>query len=177
LIAEDEMAQSRLTSALRQQVLLLLVDTLEQPSPNFAHFLLGFDVRKSVDKTVLQNPGILGTPRSCLHSLLLIVSRGVMTAVGAVSQQQEAQLAATSAMPSSMELAYRLIYALCANRDTSVATMRYLRTTDDFFHKHLQCLPYGLAAAKGHGQCLIGDPIRIVMALFFNFCVSFVDAF
>ncbi len=57
LCADDELTQARLMSALRQQVLLLLVDTLEQPAPNFAHFLLGFDVRKSVDKTILQNPG------------------------------------------------------------------------------------------------------------------------
>jgi hypothetical protein len=102
LIAEDEMAQCRLTSTLRQQVLLLLVDTLEQPSPNFAHVLLGFDVRKSANKIVLRNPGILGTLRSCLLSLLLIVSRRVMTAVGGVSQQREAQLAAKSVMPASM---------------------------------------------------------------------------
>ncbi len=78
---------------------------------------------------------------------MLIVSRGV-AAAGGVQQQTSQSTGLLSAMPASMELAYRLIYALCANRDTSAPTMRYLRTTDDFFHKHLQRLPYGLAAAK-----------------------------
>ena len=85
--------------------------------------------------------GIMDTPRSCLHSLLLIANRGFpsrQTSKGLVS------------MPATTELAYHLVYMLCANKDTSGPVMRYLRSTDDFFYKHLQKVPCNIS---NEGKC------------------------
>ena len=41
----------------RQYLLQVLLRSLDQPAPNLAHLLLGFDIRKSVAKTLLQDPG------------------------------------------------------------------------------------------------------------------------
>jgi len=48
---------SQVHCSLRQDVLWLLLSVVDQPSPNLAHFLLGFDVRKPVARTTLQDPG------------------------------------------------------------------------------------------------------------------------
>ena len=54
----DEAATtSQIRTAIRQNILRLLMSTLEQPTPNLAHFLLGFELRKPVSKTNLQDPG------------------------------------------------------------------------------------------------------------------------
>ena len=37
----------------------LLLSTIDQPAPNIAHFLLGFEIRKPVSSTNLQDPGEL----------------------------------------------------------------------------------------------------------------------
>ena len=44
--------------------------------------------------------------------------------------------------PKFAELAYQLIYSLCANKDTATPTLRYLRTSHDFLYRHLQHLPF-----------------------------------
>jgi len=43
--------------------------------------------------------------------------------------------------PELAELAYRLIYVLCADRETSASVLRYLRT-HDFLYRHAQHLPF-----------------------------------
>ena len=41
----------------REYLLHILIQSLEQPAPNLAHLLLGFELRKPVNKTNLQDPG------------------------------------------------------------------------------------------------------------------------
>ncbi|XP_022111764.1 nuclear pore complex protein Nup205-like [Acanthaster planci] len=137
-LAEEDTAKVR--SATRLYILRLLLYSLEQPSPNLAHFLLGYEYRKPASKTNLQEPGVLGSPRTCLHSILNVLSldRDVNARLGPL---------AIHAMPRLAELAYEMIYRLCANRETSDPTMRYLRASQDFFYSQLRHLPFSGSAA------------------------------
>nr|KAG5691714.1 hypothetical protein BaRGS_010217 [Batillaria attramentaria] len=105
---EDNWSVGRIQNATRQHIVQLLLHCLQSQPPNLAHWLLGFQIQKSISKTSLQDPG----PR-CLQDT-----------------------------PRLAELAYHLIYQLCANRDTSAPTLRYLRTTHDFLFQQLRHLPF-----------------------------------
>ena len=50
-----------------------MMQSITRPSPNLAHYLLGFKISKDIRKTIIQQPGILGYPRTCLHSILGIL--------------------------------------------------------------------------------------------------------
>uniref|UniRef100_A0A3Q0RLZ9 Nucleoporin 205 n=1 Tax=Amphilophus citrinellus TaxID=61819 RepID=A0A3Q0RLZ9_AMPCI len=114
-------------------ILNLLITSLELKAPNLALYLLGYEVKKPVSSTNLQDPGVLGCPRSCLHAILSRLQRGTEKRSGPILTQQAPHLA---------ELCYQVIYQLCACPDTSGPTMRYLRTSQDFLFSHLQHLPF-----------------------------------
>ncbi|KAJ8314739.1 hypothetical protein KUTeg_006889 [Tegillarca granosa] len=86
------------------------------------------------EKMILLNEekGILGF-KTCLHSILELLDRGAGTPSGPECIYDT---------PLLSELSYKLIYKLSANKDTSAATLRYLRTTRDFLFKHLHHLPF-----------------------------------
>ena len=48
---------SAVRNSIRQNIVNLLLATLQQPSPNLAQYLLGFDLQRSISKTVLQDAG------------------------------------------------------------------------------------------------------------------------
>lgn len=77
--------------------------------------------------------GILGAPKTCLHAVLSLLEKGVGTHSGPTCLRDTPRLS---------ELAYKLIYLLAANRETSTPTLRYLRTTRDFLYRQLQHLPF-----------------------------------
>ncbi|KAM9377048.1 nuclear pore complex protein Nup205 isoform 2-T2 [Pholidichthys leucotaenia] len=114
-------------------ILNLLITSLELKPPNLALYLLGYEVKKPVSSTNLQDPGVLGCPRSCLHAILRLLQRGTEKRSGPILTQQAPRLA---------ELCYQVIYQLCACPETSGPTMRYLRTSQDFLFSHLQHLPF-----------------------------------
>uniref|UniRef100_A0A7N6B7J1 Nucleoporin 205 n=1 Tax=Anabas testudineus TaxID=64144 RepID=A0A7N6B7J1_ANATE len=114
-------------------ILNLLITSLELKTPNLALYLLGYEVKKPVSSTNLQDPGVLGCPRSCLHAILSLLQRGTEKRSGPVLTQQAPHLA---------ELCYQVIYQLCACPETSGPTMRYLRTSQDFLFSHLRHLPF-----------------------------------
>ncbi|KAI3371589.1 hypothetical protein L3Q82_024149, partial [Scortum barcoo] len=124
---------SRIRHETQIHILNLLITSLELKTPNLALYLLGYEVKKPVSSTNLQDPGVLGCPRSCLHAILSLLQRGTEKRSGPVLTQQAPHLA---------ELCYQVIYQLCACPDTSGPTMRYLRTSQDFLFSHLQHLPF-----------------------------------
>lgn len=77
--------------------------------------------------------GVLGASKTCLHAVLDLLNRGVDTHQGPLCVTET---------PKFAELAYQLIYSLCANKDTATPTLRYLRTSHDFLYRHLQHLPF-----------------------------------
>ena len=81
--------------------------------------------------------GILGSARTCLHAVMSALCRGVDTRQGP---------SCVRSAPEFAELAYRLIYVLCGDRETSDPVLRYLRT-HDFLYRHAQHLPFATTAA------------------------------
>ncbi|GFS19080.1 nuclear pore complex protein Nup205-like, partial [Elysia marginata] len=125
-------SESPVENVICEHIIQLLLLSLDQAAPNLAHWLLGFQLQKPVVRTTLQDPGVMDSPKTCLHSVLSMLERGLGTREGPSSLRDRPQLA---------ELGYRLIYSLAANRDTSAPTLRYLRTTHDFLFRQLQHLP------------------------------------
>ncbi|KAK1887617.1 Nuclear pore complex protein Nup205 [Dissostichus eleginoides] len=131
--ADAQQKVARIRHETQIHLLNLLITSLDLKTPNLALYLLGYEVKKPVSSTNLQDPGVLGCPRSCLHAILSLLQRGTEKRSGPVLTQQAPHLA---------ELCYQVIYQLCACPDTSGPTMRYLRTSQDFLFSHLQHLPF-----------------------------------
>uniref|UniRef100_A0A8C3ASK9 Nucleoporin 205 n=1 Tax=Cyclopterus lumpus TaxID=8103 RepID=A0A8C3ASK9_CYCLU len=131
--SDQQKKVARIRHETRIHMLNLLITSLELKTPNLALYLLGYEVKKPVSSTNLQDPGVLGCPRSCLHAILSLLQRGTEKRSGPVLTQQA---------PHMAELCYQVIYQLCACPDTSGPTMRYLRTSQDFLFSHLQHLPF-----------------------------------
>uniref|UniRef100_A0A9J7WYH7 Nucleoporin 205 n=1 Tax=Cyprinus carpio carpio TaxID=630221 RepID=A0A9J7WYH7_CYPCA len=130
---DPEKRVARIRHETKIHILNLLITPLELKGPNLGLYLLGYEVKKPVSSTNLQDPGVLGCPRTCLHAILSLLQRGSEWRSGPLLTKQAPQLA---------ELCYQVIYQLCACPDTSGPTMRYLRTSQDFLFSHLQHLPF-----------------------------------
>ncbi|KAK0157412.1 hypothetical protein PV328_011157 [Microctonus aethiopoides] len=111
----------------KDRILLLLMQSIGRPAPNLAHYLLGFDITKDIRKTVIQQPGILGFPRTCLHSILGILEQSLEKGRDKIT-----------------EACYWFLHILGANTKTSVSVLRFLRTStnQDFVQRHLSKLPF-----------------------------------
>lgn len=111
----------------KERILLLMMQSITRPSPNLAHHLLGFDITKDTRKTVIQQPGILGFPRTCLHSILGILEQSLERGRDTITQA-----------------CYWFLYILSANVRTSTPILRFLRTAtnQDFVQRHLSKLPF-----------------------------------
>uniref|UniRef100_A0A672LHB5 Nuclear pore complex protein Nup205-like n=1 Tax=Sinocyclocheilus grahami TaxID=75366 RepID=A0A672LHB5_SINGR len=141
--SDPEKRVARIHHETKIHILNLLITSLELKGPNLGLYLLGYEVKKPVSSTNLQDPGVLGCPRSCLHAILSLLQRGSEWRTGPVLTKQAPQLA---------ELFYQVIYQLCACPDTSGPTMRYLRTSQDFLFSHLQHLPFILPGMSDRSQ-------------------------
>ncbi|XP_065139571.1 nuclear pore complex protein Nup205 [Paramisgurnus dabryanus] len=130
---DPEKRIARIRHETQIHILNLLITSLDLKGPNLGLYLLGYEVKKPVSSTNLQDPGVLGCPRSCLHAILNLLQRGSESRSGPVLIKEAPHLA---------ELCYQVIYQLCACPDTSGPTMRYLRTSQDFLFFHLQHLPF-----------------------------------
>uniref|UniRef100_A0A8D8S5Z8 Nuclear pore complex protein Nup205 n=1 Tax=Cacopsylla melanoneura TaxID=428564 RepID=A0A8D8S5Z8_9HEMI len=113
-------------------ILKMMLQCLNYNSPNFTQFLCGFNM-SNVSKTMLQNAGILGSPRTCLHSIISLLGESLKA-------RQEPTLAPPS--PTVTRLCYQLLYSLAAHTATSAPTLRYLRSSNDVLHLHLSGLPF-----------------------------------
>ncbi|KAK6985388.1 nuclear pore complex protein Nup205 [Biomphalaria glabrata] len=135
LLTEEERSELKeppIQNSICEHIIQLMLMSLDQAAPNLAHWLLGFQLQKPVVKTTLQDPGVLDSPKTCLHSILTLLEQGLGSREGPTCLLDRPRLA---------ELGFHLIYALCANKDTSSPTLRYLRTTHDFLFRQLHHLP------------------------------------
>uniref|UniRef100_A0A673XUV6 Nucleoporin 205 n=1 Tax=Salmo trutta TaxID=8032 RepID=A0A673XUV6_SALTR len=123
--SEPAKKEARIRHETQIHILNLLITSLELKTPNLALYLLGYEVKKPISSTNLQDAG---------HpSLFHLLQRGSERRSGPVL---------TSQAPHLAELCYQVIYQLCVCSDTSGPTMRYLRTSQDFLFTHLQHLPF-----------------------------------
>ena len=87
-------------------------------------FFLGFPLQSTMSRVSLQDPGVLNSPKTTLHSLLWLLS--------------DKELRADNR--ELVELGYELIYKLCHNDETSGPALRYLRSSHDFIYRQLNDL-------------------------------------
>lgn len=81
--------------------------------------------------------GVLASPRTCLHSILSLVEH---------PQPTSDLIGCHYSNPKLGELCYKVLYQLCADRNLSTPTLRYLRNNHDFFHAQLTHLPLNTRA-------------------------------
>ncbi|VEN41265.1 unnamed protein product [Callosobruchus maculatus] len=107
------------------EILKLLKQCLHHNAPNLTHFLMGFDIKRDVAKTEFQFPGVLGFPRTCLHSVISIM---------------DAEITGFTTPPSSnlLESAYHLLYLLSSNVKTSHPVLRFIRLNKTFYKDHIK---------------------------------------
>ncbi|KOX72429.1 hypothetical protein WN51_01529 [Melipona quadrifasciata] len=124
---EDVENERQYTGSCKERILLLMMQSIVRPTPNLSHYLLGFEITKDIRKTVLQQPGILCFPRTCLHSILGILEQSLERGRDKIT-----------------EACYCFLHTLAANNKTSVPVLRFLRTSvnQDFVQRHLSKLPF-----------------------------------
>lgn len=99
--------------------------------------------------------GVLGASKTCLHAVLDILNRGVDTHHGP---------SCLTETPKFAELAYQLIYSLCANKDTATPTLRYLRTSHDFLYRHLKHLPFKNLVSMDTNEVQMPIPVLTIVS-------------
>ncbi|XP_078046128.1 nuclear pore complex protein Nup205 isoform X1 [Augochlora pura] len=111
----------------KERILLLLMQSITRPTPNLCHYLLAFDITKDIRKTLFWQPGFLGFPRTCLHSILGVLEQSLERGRDKIT-----------------EACYCFLHTLAANNKTSCSVLRFLRTSanQDFVQRHLSKLPF-----------------------------------
>ncbi|KAK0463078.1 nucleoporin Nup186/Nup192/Nup205, partial [Desarmillaria tabescens] len=131
-----------LSQATRLAVLELLIQNTQSPQShlNIAHFLLFGSTKKDQQ---IQDPHALGAQKTCVHVILDLLNAGVPRLKGKGKDRDLAPFATPMfiRLPALAERCYRIIYQLSADQSTAEFTMRYLRTREDFFARHLAAVP------------------------------------
>lgn len=131
--SEEEEEDFGIRSKTKEIALKLIQQSLNLSSPNIALYLIGFDLNKDSRKMIFQQPGILQTPRTVLHSLLRMLNDGIKARTGTFTLAPKSKL---------LEVGYCLLYQLCSNNKTSEPVLRFLRCCHDFLPRHVACLPF-----------------------------------
>ena len=132
---------------------LLANTSPDRPYPNTAHFLLFGGLTSDQQ---IQDPHALGSRRSCIHSILDLLNSGIPKLKGkgrAVDSQLEPLFVI---LPGLAERCYRIIQQLCEHPRTAEFSMRYLRTRENFFARHLRAIPFKVPSVQDD------DPIEII---------------
>ncbi|KAJ1028317.1 hypothetical protein NDA18_002982 [Ustilago nuda] len=114
--------------------LLLAGTELNQPAPNVVHLLLGYDLRAvRPEEQVIIDPDAQTAPPSAIHAILALL-RPESDGEGA------SFLSLAERSPGFAEKCCALILRLCTHPFTNAATLRYLRTKEDFVVQQLRSL-------------------------------------
>ena len=130
--AHDEagfLANFGLANLIRLQILDFLLQNLEMPVYNLAHYLLGFGpeiVNTPADS--LDPPSKEGVQFTCVHLILELLAYGL--------GQPSTPIVALD-HPSLGEKCYELLVCLLKDRRTSRAVANYLREHEDFYRRQL----------------------------------------
>lgn len=124
---KEEIEKNKQVLNCKEKIILLLMESITRPAPNIAHYFLGFEISKDIRKTIIQQPGILGYPRTCLHSILGILESSLEKGRDKIT-----------------EACYCFLHTLVSNNKTSTPVLRFLRTAtnQDFVQRHLSKLPF-----------------------------------
>ena len=133
--------------------LLLTNTTPDRPYPNTAHFLLFGGLASDQQ---IKDPHALGSRRNCIHSILDLLNSGIpkLKGKGRAVDSQLVPLFVT--LPGLAERCYRVVQQLCEHPRTAEFSMRYLRTRENFFARHLRAIPFQVPSVQDN------NPIEIV---------------
>ncbi|KAF9935263.1 hypothetical protein FBU30_004838 [Linnemannia zychae] len=128
-------------SKIRLQIMQLLLDNLDESRcpPSIAHFLLGYPTESKIIIPEKNDTLSSLTSVTVLHVVLDLLRRGVDGQDIDYNMPETVPLYITH--PQLAEKCQELIYRLCSESETTTPTMRYLRTTEAFFYRHLRALP------------------------------------
>eukprot|EP01135_Chromosphaera_perkinsii_P004553 Nk52_evm23s288 gene=Nk52_evmTU23s288 len=118
-------------TAIRLTIMDTIITTLNLPSPNLAHFLLGFDVTRPIRETVFEDKSCRESSK-CFDLILELMNHALSSGEG---------IHICSHCPRLAEFCYEIIYRLCASPVTSGPVMKFLRNSHNFFYLHLKYLP------------------------------------
>ncbi|KDN39329.1 hypothetical protein K437DRAFT_250816 [Tilletiaria anomala UBC 951] len=121
--------------SIRVAILDLLLEHVSGNAPNISHLLLGYDV--SADTQVISDPDSAATSPGALHTILALLS----------SEDQSLQ-SMLSQFPTLTERCFQLLLKLCSEPFSSAATLRYLRTREDFIQSRLPLIPFAPIARR-----------------------------
>ncbi|PCH43029.1 hypothetical protein WOLCODRAFT_121398 [Wolfiporia cocos MD-104 SS10] len=146
-----------LEQAIRVAVLELFLrnTNTNRPFPNIAHLLL---FGSASTESQIQDPHALGSRRSCIHSILDMLNEGIPRLKGKGRGREQVKtdpLFVT--LPALAERCYHIVYQLCKHSKTSDFIMRYLRTREDFFARHLAVIPFKVPSTE------VGEPFIEVL--------------
>ncbi|XP_037026300.1 nuclear pore complex protein Nup205 [Bradysia coprophila] len=119
---------------LKDTIINLLEECLPQSAPNIAHYLFGFDISKDIRATRLQQPGVLDFPSNCIKSLVTILDEAL--------ENRKSGFDMASTYSRLIQNAYHLLHSLCYNSKTSDVVLRFLRSCNDFFCRHIAAMPF-----------------------------------
>ncbi|KIY45026.1 hypothetical protein FISHEDRAFT_67260 [Fistulina hepatica ATCC 64428] len=120
-----------------------------------------------VGRNAIESPHALGARRTAIHVLLSLVSAGVPR-MDDKGTDRESRKPLFQALPGLAERCYQIIYQLCTHPKTSESTVRYLRTTEDFFARQLSAIPNHVPAdesADPYIQVHYNDGTRITTSV------------
>ena len=140
----EDPVDAALRQALRLAVLEFFIQNTksDQPYPNVVHFIL---FGKASPDDQIHDPNALGSRRVSIHSLLEIINYGVPRLKSKGKGPRGGRIATQALMttlPAFAERCYLVLYQLCKHPRTSEFSMRYLRSREDFFARHLAALPF-----------------------------------
>lgn len=121
--------------AIRLSLLDLMITNtaFAKDAPNIAHLLLGFDLRAvRAEEQIILDADAIDTPPSALHAILALLRPDPDGATMALAQRS----------PAFAEKCHLLLSNLCRHPYTSTATLRYLRTKENFFARQLRTMSF-----------------------------------
>lgn len=128
---------------------LLANTSPDRPYPNTAHFLLFGGLTSDQQ---IQDPHALGSRRSCVHSILDLLNSGIPKHKGKGRAVDSQLVPLFVTLPGLAERCYRVVQRLCEHPRTAEFSMRYLRTRENFFARHLRAIPFKTPSVQDDNQ-------------------------
>lgn len=166
LVFAEEVGDNDATveQAIRSSILDLLLKNTQRtrPYPNFAHLLLGYGIRAPRAEIQLEDTHSRSARMYCVHVIIKLLDQPRPS-----EEQDGIELHVASLLskhPTFAEKCYRLINQLCTHEYTSTATMRFLRTSEDFFLKQTLAIPFEVPSSNrgALGNVVYANGSRVV---------------
>ncbi|CAG8495867.1 17812_t:CDS:10 [Racocetra fulgida] len=121
----------------RCAILNLILENLkpDKTPPTISHFLLGYNLRGSLQSPIIKYINQDCLRESCLHKILEILGQPIHD-----DTEPDKQCSVLSEFPALAACCYQIIYRLCRDNNTSEPTMLFLRS-QGFVQKQFGAMP------------------------------------